>query len=227
MTRDEAVTLIKQRLGNNTNPDLDQQIINEMVHVQEFLLEGEDFIPWFLLKEEAATLANINEPRLELPEDFLHEWEEGCLYLVKPGATLQQTSYIPLIKDDYDVIRNRHYGYGTPCAYDFAGNFFWLAPIPDAAHQLRMVYYGKAESLATQNIENVWLKYAADWFIGEVGTIIAGQYQQSDKQVPQFVAQAARGKQRTLVRHISHQEVNKRRIVGGIDYGFGRSNGTW
>lgn len=221
MIRDNAVDLLMKRLGNRKDTSLRDDIINEMDFVQDNILQGGPFYPWFLLSEETYTTTTAGEHRLPLPTDFLHEWEDGTLYRKDTAATGATNPWIELTRDDWDILKNSYttVAGGTPKYYDISANYFLLADTPDDAYEIWFRYYSKADNLAgsygdANNVENGWLKYAPDWFMGEVGLIIAGQYLQSDTMVQIFATQATRGKKRLYDLDISMQESNKKRAMG-------------
>lgn len=218
MLRDAAVDLIMKRLGGRSDTDLRDDIIREMVYVQENILEGGPFYPFFLVTEISTAVATISDERLQLPPDFLHEWEDGALYYFDVLDT--SNPWKPLIRDDWDAIKAEHTTAtdALPTHYDIAGDYFLLTPTPDEAYTFKFRYYGADAALTgpygTNNIENLWLDKASDWLIGEVGAIIATQYLLSDKMHTMFVAQATRGRKRIQDLSVSMEESNKSRSMG-------------
>jgi hypothetical protein len=192
-----------------------------MVFVQENILEGGPFYPWFLISEETYVDTVAGEERLAVPYDFLHEWEESVLYRFDTTATGTANPWIALKRDDWDVIRQAYttVNGGVPKYYDISNQYFMLADTPDDAYSMRMRYFEQQPSLAgtygdAANIENNWLKHASDWFIGEVGLIIASQYLQSDTMEKLFSVQLQRGRKRVYDKDISMSESNKMRTMG-------------
>ncbi len=218
MLRDAAVDLIMKRLGNRSDTSLRNDIINEMVYVQETILEGGPFYPFFLVTEISTAVSTVSDERLTLPSDFLHEWEDGALYYFDAADT--SSPWKPLIRDDWDALKAAHTTAddALPTHYDIAGNYFLLTPTPDQIYTYKFRYYGADVALTgpygTNNIENIWLDKAADWLIGEVGAIIATQYLLSDKLHTMFVAQATRGRKRIKDLTTSMEESNKSRTMG-------------
>lgn len=217
MTRDEAVDIIMQRAGRRQDTSLRDLIISEMVLVQETTLEGGDFRPLWLISEVATAYTDIGDERLEIPNDFLEEWEEGALYVY--DATNTDDPWIDLCKDDWDVIKDKYPGSGMPKMYDRAGDYFLLAYTPDAQYQIKMRYYARATSLAgtygdAANIENKWLKWAPDWVIAETLFVIATEYLQNPKLAEVALAQAGRAKKRVEHRDVGARESNKDRFMG-------------
>ena len=186
MLRDAAVSLIALRLGNRT--DLNDQIIAEMQLVQE-TLERSPLMPFFLLTEMATAQTVTDIERVALPTDFLQEYEAGALwYYAASGDTL----WTPLIKRALEDFKGAELTSGAPQYYAVTGEYFRIAPIADAAYDIKMLYYAQADVLDT-NIENGWLKYAAEWIIAETGTRIAA-YIQNDKMISVFMQNAQTAK---------------------------------
>lgn len=216
MLRDAAVDMLMKRFGNNTDPTLRDDIINEMVTAQETVLEGDVISPWFLLSEESDAVTVIADERVGLPVDFLAPWEFGFLY--RYDAALPDP-YIEMTREDWDLIKEILNYAGTPTHYDISGEYIFMRPVSDAVYPLRMRYMAKGLTLAgvygdVQNIENVWLKYASDWFLGEVGFVIAEQYLQSTPaKVKLFRDQAMRGRERIRLKNVAMEESNKHRVM--------------
>jgi len=228
MLRDTAIDIILKRCGNRTSTTLKQGIINEMVFVQENILEGNaDFRPWFTLTEFAEGANASNDERLPLPNDFIEEWEDGALWRYDEDAD-EAEQWIEMIRDDYKIIKAKYPESGVPTHYDKVvlndenyddQAYYLLKPTPTIQYVWKMRYYGKGEGLAgtygdAANIENIWLKHASDWFIGEVGMIIAAQHLQSETLAQMFMAQSQRGYERVYKKHIQWLEVNKNRQMG-------------
>ncbi len=216
MLRDAAVDVIMKRLGNNTDTTLRNDIINEMVQVQDTILEGDPMSPWFLLTEESNAQTTVADERVGLPADFLMPWEYGFLF--RYDSTLDDP-YIELQREDWDLIKEALNFPGTPTHYDISGEYIFMRPIAEEVFPLRMRYIGRGLSLAgnygVNNIENIWLKYASDWFIGEVGAVISEQYlQATSSKVDVFKAQATRGRERVRIKNVAMEESNKRRVIG-------------
>ncbi len=216
MLRDAVVDLIQKRNGNNTDTTLRNDIINEMVQVQDSILEGDPISPWFLLTEESNAQTTVGDERVGLPADFLMPWEYGFLF--RFDDTLDDP-YIEMQREDWDLIKQALNMAGTPTHYDISGEYIFMRPVADEVFPLRMRYIARGLSLAgdygVNNIENVWLKYASDWFIGEVGAIISEQYLQATaSKVDVFKAQATRGRRRVEIKNVAIEESNKRRVIG-------------
>ncbi|NIS77756.1 MAG: hypothetical protein GTO00_09120 [Deltaproteobacteria bacterium] len=210
MLRDNAVSLIQQGLGFRS--DLSTQIITMMQYVQEDVLEERPTLPWFLLEEFSEAETTANEERLLLPADFLGEYEEGTLWLYTPTADPgDQWQDIP--KDFLDNIKTGETG--SPEAYALTNKYFRLAPIPDAVYKIKMVYYKKGQSLAT-NIENEWLANAGDLLINLTGQYMAEDVG-NDKALAKFNARVVTAEDRFFRENEERKHTNMRYIIGGED----------
>jgi|SRR5687768_738546 len=204
MTRDEAIALLKYRLGNRT--DLDARILLEMVYAQEYKLEGTGaFLPWFLETELATITTIAGEERILLPDDFLGEVEDQALWLYDEDSA---TPWTELRKNDYDYLRVKYPATGLPKQYALLGDYFALFPVPDDSYTIKMRYYAKDDSLASDNIENKWLKHAGDLLIAETGLIMAGHIFNTDLQA-QFEKDASVARQRLYTKHEARRHSNR------------------
>lgn len=168
MTRDEAVAMIKIQLGFRT--DQTDNIVTALKLAQTNL-EQEAVKPWFLLSERVTISTSADEPRIQLPTDFLLEHEENGLTYI-PSDTSEDP--VILTKDSMDQLKSIYKAEeGEPEAYALDGMYFRIFPIPDDAYTLEMYYYGSDDVLST-NITNGWLTYAPMLLMGEAGLIIAG-----------------------------------------------------
>lgn len=207
MLRDDVANLIAQRVGKRT--DMLAAIVAEMQYVQAFVLEQHLWLPWFLETENAETQTLVGEERVRLPDDFLGEIEDQHLWI--KAAT--DSEWSALTKLEYDEAFARYQGTGRPMAYAMTAEYFTMHYTPDDTYTLRMRYYGRATSLAT-NIENQWLKWAADVMIAECGQIIAGRYIQNAALGQQFADDATVAWDRLYRQHIAREQVNNPAQMG-------------
>lgn len=206
MTRDEVVSLLGYRLGSRT--DLDAKIILEMAYVQVYTLEGTGaFTPWFLESELANVNTAAGEERVALPDDFLGEIEDQSLWYYNPENT--DSPYTELHKSSYDRLILRYQASSIPREYSIAGDYILLRPVPDAEYNLRMRYYASDVLVTTGNIENKWLKYAADLFMAEVGAVMASKHIMNQNLAAEFRNDAAIARQRLYTKHEVRKHSNR------------------
>lgn len=205
-----AQDLIKGRLGNFTSSALDTMILNEMNHAQQFILEGGDFHPWFLLTETSDALATADDERLPVPDDFIIEWEEGCLSWKETTASV----YTCIEKDDYDFLQGRYGLAGNPKGYSLAGDNFLIVPQPTQILNWRMRYFAKQPLSVNSGDENVWLKNAGDWLVAEAGLVMANNYVRDKVAAAGFLAMRTEARARLRDLDVAKAEANRERMMG-------------
>lgn len=212
MTRDQVVQLLGWRLGDRS--DMAERIALEMVMVQETLLEGNKWLPWFLEKEWVGATTMAGMPSVAVPTDFLEEIEEGHLYLTTPAGV-----ELRLVKKDYDTANSLTFGRspGQPEYYARLGEAFYFFPTPDLDYPLAMQYYGRDAGMADANVETLWLKHASDVAIAAIGKELCEKHIQNPEQAVAFGNDLQKAWDRLYVKHIAMQEINAARVMGGND----------
>ncbi len=212
MTRDEAVSLIKGRLGRNSLTALDAIIVSEMQFVQATILEGGAVTPWFLEDETDSLVTVAGSRDVAMPSDFIKEREEGAFW--RFGTAGDDTTLVELYKGDtVEQLPAVSSTSSVPTQYAMFGTGVKLAPVPNEAYSLRLYYYSTATVLSS-DVENAWLKYAPDWLIAETGYIIANEHLQSDKMAAKFLAQIQAARRRIIQRDTAIREANRTRAKG-------------
>lgn len=209
MLRDDVVALLGKRLGSRI--DLDASIVLEMRAAQETLLEGSGaLLPWFLLSAETTLVATADVEAVALPSDFLGMAEDHPVWLIDPTAS---PTDLKLAKRDYSVIRERYQTSTKPVAYAQIEGYLLLRPIPLTGYSLKLRYYQRGVTLSS-NIENIWLKYASDLMLAEVGAIMAGRYLQNAKLEAQFQNDVVLARSRLLIQHERRLHENRSYSMG-------------
>lgn len=205
-----AISLLKGRLSNYQSTVIEPTLKTEM-NARQFMLEQEDFKPWFLLSESATTQTTALEERMEVPDDFIMEWEKGAL----EWKLTTESIWKPLEKDDYDYLRKVYTDVsGSPSGYDLAGKYFLLVPAPNVVYDLKMRYYAHQPENVNDTDENAWLKYAAEWLIAETGIVVANNYLSNDRAAQGFNAMRVEAKARIERLNTAREEANNERIMG-------------
>jgi hypothetical protein len=168
MLKSAIVAMLKSRLGNRTESDIDTRIDSELDAAQEDLEHNGVFVPWFLLSETATYTTTIGEQRVPLPADFLQEYDEGALFY--DGTPLKA-------KYDYDALVQvyKTAQAGPPEAYALVNGYFIVFPVPDNAYELSMKYYysDTVPSSVASGSANQWMKHAAGWLLARAGKMLA------------------------------------------------------
>jgi hypothetical protein len=206
--RDAMVTTILGRLGART--DLQSLVETEVLYVQETVLEGHPWLPWFLTTETASTPTVAGEESVAVPTGFLQEMEGQSVWLIDPS---DDVTPLELKKDEYDILLQRYPGTGQPQAYALRGDFFMLRPTPDDIYTLRMRYFGRAPLLSS-NIENVWSKHAADVFIAETCLLVAEEHIKDYESAERFRTMVQRGWDRLNRMNVARAEAGAMREMG-------------
>ena len=113
MTNAELLDLMLLRLGANRNPNVRKSCLNELNAVLK-QLEAESFQPWFL-EHTFNSMLLVGADQVELPNDFIIEWEEGQLTLTDVDLVIYPEKRVKEQLPRYEW-RNR------PVAYALFGN---------------------------------------------------------------------------------------------------------
>lgn len=212
MTKQEAIDLVKLRLGSRDDADLDALIVAELVSSQAEL-EGAAPYPWFCVTENASTNTAVNEPRVALPTDFVIENDELLLELSTDGGVTYPTI---LEKASYDAIRAK-YGDtpGIPKVYSLVGTYFILGPVPDAAYKIRMKYQGRDTTISAlaAGATNLWLTNYADYLVNHVGMAVAS-WVKDQTALKVFSDRFTQARNRVIILETARDEANRDRMRG-------------
>lgn len=179
MNKGQAYAIIGQRLSGRLPEDMEEFIDGEARLVQEGILEGKAFVPWFLRRVEVLEVG----PGLEvipLPEGFLmHDVEEGAFVPLDTGEKLEVRPV-----DMVDGIRHlRGRSEGVPRWFALDGeNNLRVFPQPDAPYEIVFSYLSRDANVAdlTTTQDNQWLRHGARVLVGELGKKCAGVVRDAD-----------------------------------------------
>ena len=225
MTRDQIVSIIKQRMGNNTDPTLDALIVTEM-QLQQGILEEEPEKPWFLVTTGSA--AGTADSRVVGPPTkdrsgttcaLLGEYEPGTAWVKLDSDGTDEQEICD--KEDYAIVynsrntveltRNSHPKFYTQDPDTINVYQVWSAPTENYTFYLQGYY---ADVPLTSDITNLWLTHAPDLIIGRVGSIMAGQYEALSEFAAAFLAQETQARNRLMKMNVLKEEENIRRVMG-------------
>lgn len=175
MDKQTAIRIIGQRLSGRTPQDLDAFIAGEMELVQDGILEGKAFVPWFLSEVWDTTVGPSTQVR-DLPADFLKaDLEEGAFIPLEDGMKKE------VLPTDW-VSASEYYGSGlTPASglpnyYAlFGANRVQFFPTLNKEYSLIFSYLKKDTPIGevADSGDNLWLRYAPNVFVNEVGMVCA------------------------------------------------------
>jgi len=206
MTRDAAVGIIQNRLGQRTNSEVTTQIIGELQLAQSDL-ELEPSLPWFMIK---SVTENESTASFSTETDFIRELQEvSGLSVVISGQRL------PLVKDDFDYLSRQESltGTGQPKFYSLLGSTYYLFPVPNGVYSFTKIYYA-TQALLTSNIENSWLKHIPGLLISIAGERMA-RYLRDPEATGLFVQDIQVYRKQLLDADIAHRTAALEAFVGG------------
>lgn len=213
MNRDAAVSRIQQTLGFRS--DKSSEIVNALQDAQVELEENAT-LPWFLLTEVASIVTVIGEERVQLPSDFLQEWEEDPLhYFSTESGVEDEDLWTALSKEDLGYLRDNLPGSGAPAAYALDNTYYRIFPTPDAVYTLKHIYY-KQDALLTVNIENLWLEHVPFLLIGLAGIQLAIALRDAEA-LAIFSAWEQRHRALLVRKSEARMHSSRRYIMGGPD----------
>lgn len=203
MTRLELVTLLQQRCGNRN--DLESRILSELSFVQRTILEGTGaFTPWFLQSEPTTLVTVAGVDTVDYPTNYLGELEDNMLWYQDSGGTWHK-----LNKKSYDYILEKNLDPSAPQYFAVGASSFYLGPVPDDVYTLRFRYYQRDSEVAADADTNLWLTYAPDLVLAEVGARICAFHTRDEVGESRFMQAALDARQRLFVQHEAKQNVNR------------------
>jgi hypothetical protein len=182
MTFDEAADEMMLILGNRTDTAMRDKCKTAIQRAQRYLEKNwiSRPLPWFMLSERSDSTTAGDEERVELPDDFVEEYENDGLWVIDDNGGEHL-----LKKFDADTLREvqqQRTDYGTitgldpldiPTQYALTGKYFRLFPAPNRVLSVRMMYYRTLDLPSLGSDENEWLNNAPYAVIGWAGERLA------------------------------------------------------
>lgn len=212
MIRDDAVKRVQRPLGFRS--DKATEIVDALQDAQ-VELESSAELPWFLRTEVSSISTVSAEERIEVPDDFLREWEDDALWYFNAGASEAADIWTELVKDELTFLRNNLPGSGVPQAYALDGNNFRIFPTPDAVYVLKLIYYQR-DTLLTSNVENLWLKHIPFLLIGKAGIQLSVGFRDKGA-LAQFAKWEKDGLDSLMRMTTARDNENLSLLIGGAD----------
>ena len=206
MLRDDLISLLGWRLGDRD--DMRERAIAEMQYAQEYQLEANIWLPWFLEVDAAGLTATADAQYMDLPVDFLREIEGHFPEIVSDGQTIR------LVKADKTTAAIWETGTGTPTYYSLVGTRMMFFPTPDQNYSVAWRYYGKSTPIHSTNDPTPWLVHAGDLVLALVGQAIAGKHIRDVKVAGEFANDAVFAWARLDGANMERREVNLERAMG-------------
>lgn len=203
-TNSEVIERVLKRLGNRSSEDLRAYAELEIqTKIQEY--EQGPLLPWFLEIEQPLQ-AVVDTETVDLPADFLREVEGGGLRIQTVDGVWQQLTKLPLDKMRKEVADEDS---GLPEAYAMLGSYIYLAPIPDSAYALRLVYYRRSvEFQDSADTATDWCAHATNLVVYGAAAQIAAAYILNDQLAGSLAVLEERAKQALYMDTEARQNTN-------------------
>jgi len=91
---------------------------------------------------------------------------------------------------------------------------FYFRPIPEEVTNLRLLFYQADDDITEGGSANLWLTYAPDVILNEVGAIMATHYVNMPEVAQRFEGAAQAAKLRLLTETIQRREAGMMRQMG-------------
>jgi hypothetical protein len=236
MTRGEAISAIKLRLGFYTKKDaeiraelsISQGQLERGVKLPitpEFPRPRGSFKPWFLVSEVQSALTVVDEDRVPVPAavtgqhlGFLSEVEDAALWILDPDAEADD-AWLELQKLPFDELQTKWPGPGMPKGYAVLGNYYRLRHVPDDAYTLKIITHN-ADLLLTADSgagsTNKWLTYAPEVLWAHTGITLATALRDAGA-LKQFTDTFNQGVEALYLATEERIHANRRYVMGGED----------
>lgn len=212
MTKQEALNLIKLRLGSRDDSDLDALIEAEL-YASQLELEATYPYPWFCMAVDSGRQLTIDNHELALPSDFVVEIDEQVVEISEDNIV-----YTGIDKVTYDDLRKLYSGAssGQPKHYALVGNNLYFGPAPDKAYYVRQNYQGRDTAVNTLAAggTNDWLTEAPDYLTSHAGVAVASWIKDNNA-MQLFAGKLVAAQKRVETINIAREEMNRDRVSEG------------
>lgn len=216
MTNAEALDRIMQRLAGRTSEVTRAAVLTELnLKIDE--LEGGEWKPWFLEKRTTGVLV-VDQDYLDLPSDFVEEYEEGAFVLLDPdtaAASYPKKVDIEWLESECLIGANN----AVPSGYALFGDQFILGPKPDKAYSYRLKYLGRTDDVVdnTDPITNKWLLEFFNYITLETAMQVALTILQSQEMATKMKPERDKAKDHFWRRVVSRQMANTDPLLGNTE----------
>lgn len=159
MTRDEAVSLIRDNLGNHTSFSEDK-ILLRMNAVQHKYETGDDGMPlaWITFNPDGQVILYEGNDTAELPEGYIDMDEDTLPYIFLQGGARARL--------ERGYLAGGRLQYGTPTHYAIAGTSIYFDKIADRTYSMNFPAYRRLPKLSTVE-ESAWLEHFGNLIVLE------------------------------------------------------------
>lgn len=218
VTRTQAVQRINRDIGFRPagNP-LEATIVDVLQEAQRDLEKGKT-LPKFLLLEDQTLTFTAGTHTIAKPARFLRESDEVRIRFFPTSSTVPRFLTRKLYIDAVEANLKPHNSPNSsiqptaPSVYVMRQSTIDFITVADATYTLYWDYY-QSDLVLTTDIENLWLKNASDWLIGEAGLRLATSLG-NQQAVGAFTNLEARGRAAAFAEDIASEEASGPFVMG-------------
>jgi len=170
MKNSEVLDLMMKRLGDRKAQVLRAQVLIELNKKISQLEQGST-LPWFLEDRWNGQMV-ANQDYVDLPADFLREFEEGRFKVLN-----NEGKWSPLTRVSLEQLEEETDGVDPqlPAGYAFFGEKVYFGPVPDKAYQFKLPIYRRSNQILddSNEVTNKWLLNFFNYVTLEVLHIVA------------------------------------------------------
>lgn len=219
---DNIVARIKRRLSRKNDANIGTDIIDELASAQERFEDGPT-LPRFLIAPVVNTGLSAETLDLSTLTGFLRLEEKG-IYVQDPQADPTGEQYVPVYKEDYDVMISRNLGSAQdaqtlPKYYALVGNVAYFRPIPYAGttFNLRIFYYRRDPTAPIAGGSTLWCTNLPTLMMAEAGREIS-KYLRDDAALKYFEARYQEAYSQNFLRpKQAFDDSAQEMVMGGLD----------
>lgn len=211
MAPNKILDLLMVQLGNLSDATVRGNILLEM-NLQQDVLEGGPFKPWFLISTEQQLNVVANTRDILLPTGFLHEVDELKLFIIDSDG-----AYQPMTKKEYYQLEDEWGLAATgelPREYAIVGKYLVPFPLPLVSTTIRGRFYMRQPDLVDGIDDNDWSAEAPDLLIAATGEAVAQKHLQNPELGAVFAPGKTQAWQRLQIENTARMEAAIMRSMG-------------
>lgn len=220
LNRDEIISVVLNRAGNRGNDAVLTGFAKTELNLIIAELEGDPWLPWFLVSLEYAAAITANDPVVSMSVSAIREYEDDAVWYYNSNDT--EPTRKRLEKMDLDDLQQLYPMSlrGRPVAYALVGTQIVLGPTPDADAATGTILwrtYNRAVTLSDSQLTNLWTENASFLLVNRLGSIMARQYIRDEKLALGFEEGATRALKALKDAQVAREQANRTAQMGGSD----------
>lgn len=203
MNVNEMLKLIAVKLGNRGEEEMAEFGL-PYFKLKQAELEADPFLPWFLRKEDQASVGEFGQA--PLPGDFIKVAPQSGVWFSSGGGDISEVCMV----EPREAIAKYGTRYGIPVAYSLGTNSITVYPSTDSGI-LFFEYFAKQPELDEGTLENEWTRNAPWYIMAAVGLEVAQDLEHAPG--VQFFAQKLEAAREMLFRMDADRAISGQRLT--------------